>query len=294
MASTEAASGEPPREFTVQHDGLTIAVLDWGGASGARPLVLLHPNGFCAGLFDPIARRLATGGAFRPIGVDLRGHGGTDKPEPPEPYTYEGMAGDVIAVLDALGFDDVDIVGGSLGGGVAIHVDREQPGRARKLMLCEPISLPAEADRPPEAEHPMVAGALRRKVVWPSREAMIHSYGSRPPMDRLAPEALAGYVAWGTLDRPDGQVELACPPPVEAAIFGEGPARRGVHAAFDHLPNLTAAVAVLAGDRSFVPLERFEVVAAAAGVPLVIVTGDHFFLHEDTARAVALIEEHLG
>ena len=26
----------------------------------------------------------------------------------------------------------------------------------------------------------------------------------------------------------------------------------------------------------------------------VVVDGDHFFLHEDTARGVALIEEHLG
>jgi pimeloyl-ACP methyl ester carboxylesterase len=294
MARPEPAPAGAPRPFTVEHDGLRIAVLDWGGASGARPLVLLHPNGFCAGLFDPIARRLAAGGAFRPVGIDLRGHGGTDKPEPPEPYHYEGMAGDVIAVVDALGFDDIDIAGGSLGGGVAIHVDRQEPGRARRLMLCEPIALPVTADTPVGEAHPMAAGALRRKVVWPSREAMIHSYGSRPPLNRLAPEALSAYVAWATDDREDGQVELACPPVVEAAIFAGDPALRGVNAAWAHLPDLTASVAVLAGDRSFVPQQRFENVAAAAGVPLVVVTGDHFFLHEDTARGVALIEEHLG
>jgi len=290
MAHSEAGSTGEPRSFTVEHEGLTIAVLDWGGGPRARPLVFLHPNGFCAGLFDPIARRLAAGGAFRPVGVDLRGHGGTDKPEPPDPYRYEGMAGDVLVVIDALGFDDVDIVGGSLGGGVAIHVDRKQPGRARRLLLCEPIALPATADRSPGEAHPMVTGALRRKPVWPSRDAMIRSYGSRPPMDSLAPEALAAYIAWGTIDRADGQVELACPPAVEAAIFAS---RDGVHAAFEHLPALTASVAVLAGDRTFAGLERFELVAAAAGVPLVMVTGNHFFLHEDTARGVALIEDHL-
>jgi pimeloyl-ACP methyl ester carboxylesterase len=294
MASPEPELTEAPRSFHVEHDGLRIAVLDWGGAAGARPLVLLHPNGFCAGLYDPIARRLAAAGAFRPVGVDLRGHGGTDKPEPPDPYTYDGMAGDVIAVLDALGFGEVDIVGGSLGGGVAIHVDRLQPGRARRLMLCEPIALRVTADTPVGPDHPMAAGALRRKVVWPSREAMIDSYGSRPPLDRLAPEALAAYIAWGTDDRAGGQIALACPPAVEAAIFSGPPARRGVNAAWEHLPHLTASVAVLAGDRSFVPGERFEAVAAAAGVPLVPVTGDHFFLHEDTARGLALIEEHLG
>jgi pimeloyl-ACP methyl ester carboxylesterase len=256
--------------------------------------VLLHPNGFCAGLFDPIGRRLAATGAFRPVGIDLRGHGGTDKPEPPDPYHYDGMAGDVIAVLDALRVDDVDIVGGSLGGGVAIHVDRRQPGRARRLMLCEPIALAATADRLPDQAHPLAVGALRRKVIWPSRHAIIESYASRPPMNRLAPEALAAYIAWGTIDRADGQVELACPPGVEAAIFGSAVSRKGVHAAWEHLPHLAASVAVLAGDRSFVSLERFEGVAAAAGVPLEIVAGDHFFLHEDTARGVALIEEHLA
>ena len=257
-------------------------------------MVLLHPNGFCAGLFDPIARRLAAAGAFRPIGIDLRGHGHTDKPKPPGPYHYDGMAADVIAVLDALGLDDVDIVGGSLGGGVAIHVDKKQPGRARRLMLCEPIALPAAADRAPDQAHPLAVGALRRKAVWPSREAMIESYGSRPPMDRLAPEALAAYVTWGTFERPDGQVELACPPPVEAAIFASPVSRPGVHAAWDHLPHLTAVATVLAGDRTFVGLERFEGIAAAAGVPLEIVAGDHFFLHEDTARSAELLAEHLG
>jgi len=276
------------------HDGLRIAVLDWGGASGARPLVLLHPNGFCAGLFDPIARRLASAGGFRPIGVDLRGHGATDKPDPPDPYHYDGMAGDVIAALDHFGFDDVDILGGSLGGGVAIHIDRIQPGRARRLVLCEPVAFPISDGTPTGAAHPMAAGALRRKLVWPSQEAMVHSYGSRAPLDRLAPEALAAYVAWGTVDRPDGQVELACPPPVEAAIFAGRPALQGVHAAWEHLPKLAASVAIIAGDRSFVPLERSESVAAAAGVPLEIVTGDHFFLHEDTARGVALVEDHLS
>jgi len=296
VASPEPAStAGPPRSFHVEHEALRIAALDWGGAAGARALLLLHPNGFCAGFFDPLARRLAAGGAFRPIGVDLRGHGGTDKPPPPDPYTYEAMAGDVGAVLDACGVDEVDVVGNSLGGGVAVHLDKLQPGRARRLLLCEPIVLRITGDSAIGTAHPMAAAALRRKVVWPSREAMIRSYGSRPPMDRLAPEALAAYIQWGTHDREDGQVELACPPPIEAAIFAGAPALRGVNAGFEHLPNLTASAAVLCGDRSTVPRERMEEVAAAIGVPLEVVEdGGHFFLSEDTARGVAIIEAHLA
>jgi pimeloyl-ACP methyl ester carboxylesterase len=257
---------------------------------------LLHPNGFCAGFFDPIARCLAAGGRFHPVGVDLRGHGDTDKPEPPGPYRYPAMAGDVAAVADACGFDTVDVVGNSLGGGVAVHLDKLQPGRARRLMLCEPIVLPIRpGEGPVGTAHPMAAAALRRKVVWPSRPAMLRSYGSRPPMDRLAPEALAAYIECGVHDRADGQVELACPPAIEAAIFASDTALEGVNAGFEHLPHLTASVAVLCGDRSTVPRERMRAAAAAAGVELEIVEpGGHFFLSEDTARGVALIESHLG
>src|SRR3954454_19619346 len=113
MAVPEVAPAGAPRSFHVEHDGLRGAGLDWGGASAARPLVLLHPNGFCAGFFDPIARRLAAGGAFHPVAVDLRGHGDTGKPDPPGPYRYPGMAGDVAAVADACAFDTVDVVGNS-------------------------------------------------------------------------------------------------------------------------------------------------------------------------------------
>lgn len=278
----------PPQPVVVDHDGLRIAALDWGG--DGPPVLLLHPNGFCAGLFDPVARRLA--GRFRPVGVDLRGHGASDKPPPPEPYRYDLMAADVITVLDALGLDDVAVAGGSLGGGVAIHLDRLQPGRLRRMMLCEAIARPTPAGRAPE--NPLVAVALRRRVVWPSRAAMVASYGTRPPLDSLAPEALEAYVEWGTVVREDGSVELACPPEVEAAIFGAPPMVEGVGAAWEHLGHLSAPAVVLAGARSGLSAEWFQEQAERAGAPFALIDGGHFFFHEDTDRAVTLVTEHLG
>ncbi len=62
-------AGNDPAPVVVDHDGLRIAALDWGG--DGPPLLLLHPNGFCAGLFDPLARRLRDdlpGGGGRPAG----------------------------------------------------------------------------------------------------------------------------------------------------------------------------------------------------------------------------------
>src|SRR2546426_9647931 len=117
MAHPAPTAPDPPRQFFVEHDGLRIAALDWGGAPGARPLLLLHPNGFCAGFFHPLARRLRD--HFRPVGVDLRGHGATDVPTQPGGLAYARMAADVLAVLDELGLDQVVALGVSLGGGVA-------------------------------------------------------------------------------------------------------------------------------------------------------------------------------
>src|SRR5207244_3088448 len=51
-----AGTPDEPARWSVEHDGLTIGALDWGG--DGPPLVLLHPNGFCAGVFDPLARLL--------------------------------------------------------------------------------------------------------------------------------------------------------------------------------------------------------------------------------------------
>ena len=59
-------TSDDPRPWSVEHDGRTIGALDWGG--DGPPLVLLHPNGFCAGVFDPLARLLR--GEYRPIGID--------------------------------------------------------------------------------------------------------------------------------------------------------------------------------------------------------------------------------
>jgi pimeloyl-ACP methyl ester carboxylesterase len=36
------------------------------------------------------------------------------------------------------------------------------------------------------------------------------------------PEAREAYARWGLRERPDGQVELKCPPAVEAAVFERG------------------------------------------------------------------------
>src|SRR3954451_12646922 len=100
---------DDPQRWAVEHDGFTIGALDWGGEG--PPLVLLHPNGLCAGVFDPLARVLRD--EYRPIGIDLRGHVTIDAPSMSEECGFVPAAGDAVAVLDALVLEEVVLLGES-------------------------------------------------------------------------------------------------------------------------------------------------------------------------------------
>jgi len=282
-------SGPEPRQLTVEHDGLSIAALDWGG--DGKPLLLLHPNGFCAGVFDPLARRLR--GEYRVVGVDLRGHGSSDDPGTVDRLGYVDCAGDALAVLDHLGITEVVALGESLGGAATILLDSLRPGIIRRMLLCEPIAIPRAAGTTPGG-NVLAVGARRRRPVWPSREAVLESYGSRPPLAVMEPEALAGYVRWGFHDRPDGQVELACPPEVEAAYFEGGAGGDGSHTAFAHLHYLHAPATLVRGGTSDLPLFMFEAQAEVLDAPLLQVPGGHFFVQESTDLAAGLVRRHLA
>jgi len=219
--------------------------------------------------------------------------------DPDRDYAFALLAGDVLAVLDHLGVTSWCALGESLGGGVATLVDQARPGATRAVLLCEAIAFttPPRPPRPTPDGRPggnyMADIARKRRAVWPDRATVLASYGSRPPLDALAPEALAAYVRWGFADRSDGQVELACPPESEARLFELSADATGAPAAWEHLAALSASAVVLAGTRSDLPTEWFRAQAERAGAPFLAVDGGHFFLQEDTARAEQLVRANL-
>lgn len=274
-----------PRPFAIRYDGRDLAGLEWGG--GDDHLVLLHPNGFCAGLFDPLARRLAP--HHHVVAIDLAGHG-RSAPLARDDLTFPRLATDVIAVLDALAIESAVAVGQSLGGGIAILVDRARPGLFRRLLLCEAVAFPITGTGP----NPMSERARTRRLIWADRDEFVRTVGSKPPLAELAPDALHAYAHWGLLDRADGNVQLACLPNTEAAVFELSGAPDGAPAAWAHLPSLHAPAVIIAGDRSFLPLTMFEQQATHAELSLQVMPGGHFLLQEDSDQAADLLRRHGG
>ncbi|VWD38174.1 alpha/beta hydrolase [Burkholderia lata] len=101
------------------------------GPHGGIPLVLLNHWGAVLDNFDPcIVDGLAH--KHRVIAIDYRGIGLSGGIAP---VTVDEMARDTIALIRAMGFDRVDLLGFSLGGFVAQDVALKAPGLVRKLIL---------------------------------------------------------------------------------------------------------------------------------------------------------------
>lgn len=64
---------------------------------------------------------------YRCIGLDWRGFGQSDKPI--DGYTYDRLADDILAIVDALQLDDFALVGHSTGGAIAIRYMTRHNGK---------------------------------------------------------------------------------------------------------------------------------------------------------------------
>lgn len=69
------------------------------------------------------------------IGLDLRGHGQSDKPHKMEAYGTSNLASDVVAVLDQLSLTHVSLVAYSIGTAVALHLLKSLPERFDRAAL---------------------------------------------------------------------------------------------------------------------------------------------------------------
>jgi len=72
---------------------------------------------------------------YRVACVDSLGHGLSDKPSDESLYGLRGRAGDVVAVMDELGFERAHVVGYSMGGWLSVGLARHHPGRLSSLVI---------------------------------------------------------------------------------------------------------------------------------------------------------------
>jgi pimeloyl-ACP methyl ester carboxylesterase len=119
-----------------------------------RPLILLHGGLMSGEMFGPILPTLAE--HHQVIVPDLQGHGRTADID--RPIDARLMAGDIAALIDHLGLDRPDVVGYSLGGGVAFHLAVAYPEKVRRLVSAS-ANMRRDAIYPEMLEQQLQVGA---------------------------------------------------------------------------------------------------------------------------------------
>jgi len=267
-----------------------IAYLDYGPEGRAPDLVFMHANGFNARAYRTILGPLA--GELRIIAPDQRGHGATTLATDRPRDSWLDLKDDLLAFLDVMGIRRVALAGHSMGGAVSLLAAAEAPARVSALALLDPVIIraprPMSAADAPETMRasPMVAGAIRRRRVFPSRAAAVDGYRGRGAFRTWTDAMLEDYVAAGFRDAPDGGVELACTPEWEvsnyvsqahdawSAFLGTACPIRVLRAESDSTARIEGHVAELTdtgriridtvpGTTHFLPMERPELVREA-------------------------------
>jgi pimeloyl-ACP methyl ester carboxylesterase len=107
----------------IEHDSARL----WYAAYGAgAPVILLHGGLGHSGNWGYQIPSLV-GNGYRAIVMDSRGHGRSTRDD--RPYSYERMASDVLAVMDALQIDQARLVGWSDGACISLILADQAPER---------------------------------------------------------------------------------------------------------------------------------------------------------------------
>jgi pimeloyl-ACP methyl ester carboxylesterase len=153
-----------------------------------EPLILLHGGVAASEAFGPNLPAFAK--SRQVIAVHLQGHGHTKDID--RPLRFESMADDIAALIAYLKLGSVDLLGYSLGGGVALQTMIRHPALVKRLIV---ISIAMAQD----GNYPEVNAAFDQMSLHAAQIAQ-NIKGS--PLGKLYPE-----VNWENLLRKIGEME---------------------------------------------------------------------------------------
>lgn len=266
-----AAEWADVRQVVIEGDA-TVRVASLGEGP---PLLLINGIGGNIEMWRPLATQFR---GRRIVMFDFPGTGGS--PPLRGPRRMRGMAQLVVALLDALGLDQVDALGYSWGGALAQQLAHDAPQRVRRLVLA--ATIPGLGGRPPA---PWVIAL----ATTPAR------YYSRTYLRLAAPRIFGGEARrpeWTSSDH--AQARFARPPRPLAYAYQlyaiSGWSSRSWLASLPH-----PALVMAANDDPLAPLANGRLLARRIpGATLHVVRGGHLFLLDQPARSARRVERFLS
>lgn len=253
-------------------------------ASGKPLLHMLHGNGFCSRMYQPMLQILAQ--HYDLFLSDAQGHGDSDHGGS---FVGWNKSADLAAqafVAHQADYADVPVygIGHSFGGVLTalIHTDQHSPFDAAVLLdpvLFTPPMLTAISTLSTVRlyhKNPMAKAALRRRQHWPDKQSALDYLTNRGMFKNWHPDALAAYIEHALKPSEQG-LSLKCQPQREADIFGTYPAQL-----WQQLSQPCNPVHVIYGDSSYdfiaKSLQKWQKRNAAVSTEQV--HGGHCFMQE--------------
>lgn len=129
----EATRANAPGSFIRLSDGYTHYEI--GGPENRQPVVLVHGFSVPYFIWDPTFKFLTESG-FRVLRYDLFGRGFSDRPK--LRYNIDLFCKQLRELLDTLGFEQINLMGLSMGGPITITFTTRHSERVKKLVLIDP------------------------------------------------------------------------------------------------------------------------------------------------------------
>jgi len=195
LFASPALADARPVGHRVEVNGMTM----YYEVSGqGEPLVVLHGAYMNIPTMGAIIPRLAE--THRVYSIEFQGHGRTTDID--RPITYENLADDVAAFMDAVGLKKADVFGYSMGAGAGLQLAIRHPGKVNRLVAAsvaydargwQPeftaflpqmtvemvLQMPFAADYPKLAANPKGFPELARKLIALEHEPMAWEAGVR-------------------------------------------------------------------------------------------------------------------
>lgn len=165
--------------YVTVEPGVNLYVEDLN-PGGSKTIVFLHGWPLSHSQFEYQLDVLPAMG-FRCIGIDWRGFGKSDKPI--HGYTYDRLADDIRAVVDALQLTDFTLAGHSTGGSIAIRYMARHNGKGVSRLVL--IDAAAPVGFTPDTARQMLAEARndRPKMMRTVTETFFFQYITQPFSD---------------------------------------------------------------------------------------------------------------
>jgi pimeloyl-ACP methyl ester carboxylesterase len=190
------------KELAIKTPHFCYAAKQWGDEQGI-PTLALHGWLDNAATFDFLAPLLPE---LNLVALDFPGHGFSGHRPPGFKYHYLDYVADVITVVDALKWDRFNLMGHSLGAGVAGVTAGSFPDRIAKLVLLEGIApMTGDSQKSPQylarSIHQMKQIGKRKPPVYKAKSDLI---AARFKAGDMKLTSVAALVDRGTVAREEG------------------------------------------------------------------------------------------